>query len=44
MWCGSPQFLIDALMNLEIPASMREQFGYPKLGKDKKRRILGPNA
>ena len=44
MWWGSPQFLIDAFMNLEIPASMREEFGYPALTKRRKKRILGLNA
>ncbi|TFH25451.1 MAG: amidohydrolase [Myxococcales bacterium] len=44
MWWGSPQFLIDAFYNLEIPDSMREEFGYPKLTKGRKRRILGLNA
>jgi hypothetical protein len=44
MWWGSPQFLIDAFKNLEIPASMQEEFGYPALTERKKQRILGKNA
>src|SRR5262249_39927191 len=44
VWWGSPQWLIDAFMALEIPASMREQFGYPALTPKVKRRILGENA
>jgi predicted TIM-barrel fold metal-dependent hydrolase len=44
VWWGSPQFLIDAFKTLQIPASMREQFGYPPLTKRAKRRILGENA
>jgi len=44
MWWGSPQFLVDAFWNLEIPAAMRQEFGYPKLTKRKKQRILGLNA
>ncbi len=44
IWWGSPQFLIDAFRNLQIPASMQEQFGYPPLTLRDKRRILGLNA
>jgi uncharacterized protein len=44
VWWGSPQWLIDAFMALEIPASMQEQFGYPALTDKVKRRILGENA
>lgn len=44
IWWGSPQFLIDAFKNLQIPAPMREQFGYPQLTATAKRRILGENA
>ena len=44
VWWGSPQWLIDAFMALEIPASMQEQFGYPALTMKVKRRILGENA
>jgi len=44
VWWGSPQWLIDAFKNLQIPASFREQFGYPPLTKRAKRRILGENA
>ena len=44
MWWGSPQFLIDAFVNLEIPVSMQQEFGYPALTKRKKARILGGNA
>jgi hypothetical protein len=44
VWWGSPQFLIDAFKNLQIPTSMQEQFGYPPLTEKTKRRILGENA
>jgi predicted TIM-barrel fold metal-dependent hydrolase len=44
MWWGSPQFAIDAFKNLEIPASMQEEFGYPALTEKRKRQILGLNA
>jgi len=44
VWWGSPQWLIDGFKNLQIPASMQEQFGYPPLTKRAKRRIFGENA
>jgi hypothetical protein len=44
IWWGSPQWLIDAFSTLQIPASMREQYGYPALTNKVKRRILGLNA
>ena len=44
IWWGSPQFLIDAFKNLQIPEAMRKQFGYPKLTDKIKKRILGLNA
>ncbi len=44
IWWGSPQYLIDAFKNLQIPASMQEQFGYPPLTDKAKRLILGENA
>jgi len=44
IWWGSPQYLIDAFLTLQIPASLREQYGYSKLSKKTKKRILGLNA
>jgi predicted TIM-barrel fold metal-dependent hydrolase len=44
IWWGSPQFLIDAFRNLQIPTAMQERFGYPPLTERDKRRILGLNA
>ncbi|MCW5893173.1 MAG: amidohydrolase family protein [bacterium] len=44
IWWGSPQFLIDAFKNLQIPAPMREQYGFPQLTERVKKRILGENA
>jgi predicted TIM-barrel fold metal-dependent hydrolase len=44
IWWGSPQFAIDAFKTLEIPASMREEFGYPALTEKRRKRILGLNA
>ncbi len=44
IWWGSPQFMIDAFKNLQIPASLQEQFGYPPLNTAAKKRIFGLNA
>jgi len=44
IWWGSPQWLIDAFKNLQIPPAMQEEFGYPALTETIKRRILGFNA
>jgi len=44
VWYGSPQPLIDAFRAFEIPAWMQEEFGYPPLTRDVKRRILSTNA
>ena len=44
IWWGSPQFMIDAFKNLQIPASLQEQHGYPALTVKDKKRIFGKNA
>lgn len=44
IWWGSPQWLIDAFMLLQIPASMQEQYGYPALTMKIKKMIFGENA
>ncbi len=44
IWWGSPQWQIEAFKALEIPESMQAQFGYPRLTKRRKARILGKNA
>ena len=44
VWWGSPQWLIDAFKTLQIPAPMRERYGFPPLTRKAKRRILGLNA
>jgi len=43
-WYGSPQWQIEALWRFEIPAQMRQQFGYPELTQAAKRKILGLNS
>jgi hypothetical protein len=44
VWYGSPQPLIDAFRAFEIPASMREAYGYPALTPAIKDQILSHNA
>jgi len=44
IWYGSQQPLIDAFRAFQIPDSMCEQFGYAKLTKAVKDKILGRNA
>jgi uncharacterized protein len=44
LWYGSPQWQIEALWRFEIPDELRSRFGYPKMTKSAKRKILGLNA
>jgi len=44
IWWGSPQWLIDAMKVLQIPASLQEEFGYPALREKDKKQIFGLNA
>ncbi|MGH9272201.1 MAG: amidohydrolase family protein, partial [Ilumatobacteraceae bacterium] len=44
IWYGSPQDQIAAFRAFEITEAFQEQFGYPALTPDVKRRILGANA
>ena len=44
IWYGSPQDQIAAFRNFEISEAFQEQFGYPALTPEVKRRILGQNA
>ena len=44
IWYGSQQPLIDAFRAIQIPDSMCEEFGYTKLTKQTKDKILGLNA
>lgn len=44
IWWGSPQWLIDAMKVLQIPASLQEDFGYPALTTKAKKLIFGLNA
>jgi hypothetical protein len=44
IWYGSPQAQIEAFRAFEITPEYQEQFGYPALTDDVKRRILGANS
>jgi predicted TIM-barrel fold metal-dependent hydrolase len=44
IWYGSPQPAIDAFRAFQIPADLRDRFGYPELTPDVKAKILGRNA
>jgi predicted TIM-barrel fold metal-dependent hydrolase len=41
---GSPQGQIDAFRAFEIPADLRDQYGYPELTRGVKAKVLGWNA
>jgi len=44
VWYGSPQWQIDAFWRFQIPAEMRQKYGYPELTDEAKRKILGLNS
>jgi hypothetical protein len=44
VWYGSPQWQIDAFWRFQIPEEMREQYGYPEITVEDKRKILGLNS
>jgi hypothetical protein len=44
VWYGSPQWQIEAFWRFQIPADMREKYGYPELTETAKRKILGLNS
>jgi hypothetical protein len=44
VWYGSPQWQIEAFWRFQIPAAMREKWGYPELTDAAKRKILGLNS
>jgi len=44
IWYGPSQVAIDAFRAFQIPAEMRERYGYPELTPKIKRKILGENA
>jgi len=44
VWYGSPQWQIEAFWRFQIPAAMREKWGYPELTETAKKKILGLNS
>lgn len=44
IWYGSPQSQIESFLQFQIPENMQQQFGYPALTMEIKRKILGLNA
>jgi hypothetical protein len=44
IWWGSPQWQIEALRRLEMPADCQKRFGWKPLTDDAKRQIFGLNA
>jgi hypothetical protein len=44
VWYGSPQEQIEAFRTFEISEAFQEEFGYPALTDEIKRKILGANA
>ncbi len=44
LWFGSPQPQIEAFRALQISRELQEQYGYPELTPEIKRKILGLNA
>ena len=44
LWWGSPQWCIDAFKRFQISDELCEKFGYKKISKDDKAKILGLNA
>jgi hypothetical protein len=44
LFYGSPQPQIDAFRDFEIPADLRDKYGYPELTPERKAKIFGLNA
>jgi predicted TIM-barrel fold metal-dependent hydrolase len=44
LWYGAPQWQIEAFWRFQIPEKMARQYGYPRLTRDIKSRILGLNS
>jgi hypothetical protein len=44
IWYGSPQDQIQAFRAFEISAEFQERYGYPKLTKELKAKVLGGNG
>jgi hypothetical protein len=44
IWYGSPQPQIESFLQFQISAQLQQQYGYPALTMERKRKILGLNA
>jgi predicted TIM-barrel fold metal-dependent hydrolase len=44
LWWGSPQWGIDAFKRFQIPDELCEKFGYKKITKEDKAKVMGLNA
>jgi hypothetical protein len=44
IWYGSPQSQIESFLQFQISPELQQQYGYPALTLDLKRKILGLNA
>jgi hypothetical protein len=44
LWYGSPQWQYDAFWRFQIPESLQEKWGYPRITEADKRNILGLNS
>jgi len=44
LWWGSPQWVIEAFKRFQISDELCDKFGYAKVTKDDKAKILGMNA
>lgn len=44
IWYGSPQSQIESFLQFQISPSLQQQYGYPALTMDIKRKIMGLNA
>jgi uncharacterized protein len=44
IWYGPAQPAIDAFIAFQIPSELRDQYGYPEITAETRRKILGANA
>jgi len=44
LWYGAPQWQIEALWRFQIPETMAQKYGYPRLDESTRRKILGLNS
>lgn len=44
LWYGGPQWQVEAFWRFQMPDNLREQWGYPAVSEQDKRKILGLNS